>query len=298
MLSGTADWGAETHESCSFGDRPTLVIDTGHPAAPEVQIWQCKVCGHGVTRPPMPDVAPLYEGRASEDFLSRDTVPVRILKMIAVKELARSLLGHASGAVKKVADFGAGNGMLANAFATQADRSVEVYAFDFFDDAPPHLAGAHYRSFAQSKALQGEIDLLTCFHVLEHSDDPGSILSGLKSYLRPGGTLVVEVPNVDCVWTPWFGKYSGNWYVPYHRVHFSRTSLRNLFEHHGLEILAEQDVCGPTFAVSLASLLGVKPNSALFALALLLRPVQWMAEKITRRPSALRIIARTPNLPA
>ena len=296
MLSATVDWGlAGAHESCSFGERPTLVIDTGHPAAPQVQIWQCQVCGHGVTRPPMPDVAPLYEGRASEDFLSRDTAPVRILKMIAFKRLARSLLGHASGAVKKAADFGAGGGMLANALAKEAGSSAEVYAFDFFDDPPAHLAEVHYRSFAASEPVRGEIDLLTCFHVLEHSDDPGSILSDLKSYLRPGGTLVVEVPNVDCVWTPWFGKHSGNWYVPYHRVHFSRTSLRRLFEHHGLEILAEQDVCGPTFAVSLASLLGVKPNSALFGLALLLRPIQWIAEKITNRPSALRIIARVPR---
>ena len=283
------------HDACAFGQHPRIVLDTGHPIAPRVEIWQCSVCGHGVTRPPMADVAPLYENRASEDFLARDKGVVSALKKFAFGRLAKSLLAQASSPLGNVADFGTGNGMLPIAFAGAAAPGTTVYALDFFDEPPPGLGSVQYRSFAKSGKLHGKVDLLTCFHVLEHSDDSDAMLDQLLAYLRPGGTLVVEVPNVDCVWTPWFGKACANWYAPYHRVHFSRRSLSELFTRHGLEIVGQQDICGPTFALSLAGALGVKPNSGLFLLALALRPFQWLAEKVTRRPSALRIIARTTN---
>lgn len=280
------------HHECDFGDGPMLEIETGHPIVPNVEIWQCSACGHGVTRPAMDDVSQLYANRASEDYLARDGRLVRALKMLVFRRLAKFLLAFAPKSVRNVADYGTGSGMLASALAREAPPKITVYAFDFFDDPPGQMPGVQYRSFGRSKQWVGQIDMLTCFHVLEHSEDSDVMLAELRSYLRPGGTLVVEVPNIDCVWTPWFGKSCGNWYVPYHRVHFSRQSLRRLIESHELEIVAEQDVCGPTFATSLATLLGVKPNSMFLFAALMLRPIQWAVEKTTHRPSALRIVAR------
>jgi len=278
---------------CDFGERPRLALDTGHPVMPHVEIWQCSSCGHGVTRPPMKDVSPLYANRASEDYLSRDGALVRKLKSFVSKRLAKSLLGHVSEPVRTVVDYGTGNGMLAKALAETAP-DARVFALDFFNEPPGPLERVEYRSFSQSDDLRGEADLLTCFHVLEHSDNPDEMLTKLRTFLRPGATLAIEVPNVDCVWTPWFGKFCANWYAPFHRVHFSRRSLRSLIERNGLEIVSEQNICGPTFALSLAALLRIKPNSGLFFLALSLRPLQWFAEQLSGEPSALRIIARDP----
>lgn len=44
---------------------------------------------------------------------------------------------------------------------------------------------------------QAGYDLITIWHVLEHTDDPGAVLRQLQRALRPGGLLVVEVPNVE-----------------------------------------------------------------------------------------------------
>jgi 2-polyprenyl-3-methyl-5-hydroxy-6-metoxy-1,4-benzoquinol methylase len=44
---------------------------------------------------------------------------------------------------------------------------------------------------------EGGFDLITSWHVLEHTEDPGAVLRQLRNALRPGGTLVVEVPNVE-----------------------------------------------------------------------------------------------------
>ena len=41
------------------------------------------------------------------------------------------------------------------------------------------------------------LDLVVMFHVLEHIVDPISFLKKIKKLLKPGGKLVVEVPNCD-----------------------------------------------------------------------------------------------------
>lgn len=43
----------------------------------------------------------------------------------------------------------------------------------------------------------GGFDLITVWHVLEHTEDPGAVLLQLRGALRPGGWIVVEVPNVE-----------------------------------------------------------------------------------------------------
>lgn len=45
--------------------------------------------------------------------------------------------------------------------------------------------------------LKGSIDVITLFHVLEHLENPIEILRHLKSFLSPGGKIIIEVPNAD-----------------------------------------------------------------------------------------------------
>jgi 2-polyprenyl-3-methyl-5-hydroxy-6-metoxy-1,4-benzoquinol methylase len=40
-------------------------------------------------------------------------------------------------------------------------------------------------------------DVVTIWHVLEHTEDPGAVLALLRTWLKPDGVLVVEVPNVE-----------------------------------------------------------------------------------------------------
>lgn len=41
----------------------------------------------------------------------------------------------------------------------------------------------------------GAFDVVTCFHTLEHVEDPSGFLGQLCRFLRPGGLLVLGVPN-------------------------------------------------------------------------------------------------------
>lgn len=56
------------------------------------------------------------------------------------------------------------------------------------------------RGMLDEVALEpGHWDLVTVWHVLEHMEDPAAVLRKLRAALRPGGRLVVEVPNVEAV---------------------------------------------------------------------------------------------------
>jgi len=54
------------------------------------------------------------------------------------------------------------------------------------------------RGFIGDVDLEGErFDLVTIWHVLEHTEDPCRVLQQLGRALRPHGALVMEVPNVE-----------------------------------------------------------------------------------------------------
>lgn len=280
-------------QRCTFAAAPVITLPGLHPDGRDVSVYRCEHCGLGVTRPALPDVAPLYANRESQDFQADDAPLAAWIKARVFDRMTRGILRRIGERPGRVVDFACGNGAVTRAFA-KALPGADVVGLDFFDTAPADLAPARYASF-DAHAGAPPADLLLCFHALEHDDDPRAFLARLVALVRPGGTLLIEVPNVDCVWTPWFGAACHNWYLPYHRLHFSRAALRALVEGAGLTIVAEKDVCSATIAHSLARRLGMNYNVFFFLAGAAFRPVQWLAEKLTRRPSALRIIVRKPR---
>lgn len=79
-------------------------------------------------------------------------------------------------------------------------------------------------------------DLIILWHVLEHIPDPQSTLHAVARLLRPGGVLLVAVPNVGSPEARW-GR--DGWFhldVPRHLVHFDGPTLRNLLKRAGLSL--------------------------------------------------------------
>jgi 2-polyprenyl-3-methyl-5-hydroxy-6-metoxy-1,4-benzoquinol methylase len=73
-----------------------------------------------------------------------------------------------------------------------------------------------------------EVDVVILWHVLEHVPEPSSLLGEIARVLRPGGTLLVAVPN--------FGSFEARltkwrWFhldVPRHLNHSTRMSLEKM----------------------------------------------------------------------
>ena len=258
------------------------------------EVWRCQNCGHGITRPPLADVAFLYDNRASQDFQPLATGPARTIKSLAFAQQAKTLLRQLPKRPSTVLDFGCGSGLFTRVLGDVLGGSGAVTGSDFHSDAPVDLADRRYLPMADIQSHAGTFDLVMAMHVLEHDDDALGLLARIIALARPGGIVVLEVPNIDCIWAGPLGAAWDAWYLPYHRSHFSRTSFVHLAKAGGLEVLAMHNICLPSMGRSLANLCG-RANSLPFLLAgVILHPLQWAAERLSGRPSALRLIARKP----
>lgn len=79
-------------------------------------------------------------------------------------------------------------------------------------------------------------DLVNIGAVLEHVHDPHLLVQAAKRILKPGGHLVISVPNIES-WG--FTHFRSQWWpleLPRHLLHFSETTLLRLAAEHGLEV--------------------------------------------------------------
>jgi 2-polyprenyl-3-methyl-5-hydroxy-6-metoxy-1,4-benzoquinol methylase len=84
--------------------------------------------------------------------------------------------------------------------------------------------------FVQEAAFPPEsFDVVTIWHVLEHTEDPGHVLELLRSWLKVDGMLVVEVPNVEATC-----QAPRSTFHEAHLYNFNVVSLRRLAKKHGL----------------------------------------------------------------
>ncbi len=97
----------------------------------------------------------------------------------------------------------------------------------------PEIEWMEGRAMPQS-IVDGSLDVVTMFHVLEHLPEPSSTLAEIERKLRPGGLLVLEVPN----WGSHVRRLRGlrwEFVLDHHLNHFTAASLKRLVEACGFE---------------------------------------------------------------
>jgi len=95
----------------------------------------------------------------------------------------------------------------------------------------------------------GQYDVVSLFNVLEHLWDAAYSLKRINRLLRPGGLLVVEIPNFDSSARLRFGKYWFLYHLPRHLSHFTRESLAGLMRECGFEEVVHLKQFRPTVNV-------------------------------------------------
>jgi SAM-dependent methyltransferase len=79
-------------------------------------------------------------------------------------------------------------------------------------------------------------DLVIMTHVLEHCRSPAVALANAVGLLKPGGRLLLEVPNKDCFHFRTFGGGSECYDAPRHLFFFGKIGLRNLLKTSNMQI--------------------------------------------------------------
>lgn len=105
--------------------------------------------------------------------------------------------------------------------------------------------GGHFRTYAQQQlGLANEVsderfetidtltpapDLVVLFHVFEHLEDPAGCLRWIAKQLAPGGSLVIEVPDMMGDW----GAIGLGQFHTAHRTYFTPATLGNMLAANG-----------------------------------------------------------------
>lgn len=96
-------------------------------------------------------------------------------------------------------------------------------------------------------------DVITMWHVLEHVDDLHFQTSEIVRLLKPGGRLVIALPNFQSFDCQYYKEKWAAWDVPRHLNHFAPNMLCDLFVSLGFEIIDNQKLRWDAYYISYMS---------------------------------------------
>jgi 2-polyprenyl-3-methyl-5-hydroxy-6-metoxy-1,4-benzoquinol methylase len=137
-----------------------------------------------------------------------------------------------------VLDVGCAVGTFLERLRERYDSSV--VGLDFKDlSAHPSLRGVEFHRglFYEALLASERFDLVTMWHFLEHDYDPMRSLRTARRVLKPGGTLVIEVPRLDSRTFGWFGDRWPGLQAPQHTVLLDKSHLLQMVRTAGLEVV-------------------------------------------------------------
>jgi 2-polyprenyl-3-methyl-5-hydroxy-6-metoxy-1,4-benzoquinol methylase len=114
-------------------------------------------------------------------------------------EYAQSLedLAIKKRGVKSVLDFGCADGIFLEFCKKHFNADTKLYGTDLSEDmlGEARKNGWNVFPLAEVGTLKMKFDLITLWDVIEHVEDPGTVLSALKKLLAPKGRIVIETPR-------------------------------------------------------------------------------------------------------
>ena len=90
-----------------------------------------------------------------------------------------------------------------------------------------------------AEELAGTYDVVSMCHYLEHTREPREELAAAWEVLRPGGHLLIELPDPDCALGRLLGQYWGPWFQPQHQHFLSRSNLGRALAEIGFTVVEE-----------------------------------------------------------
>lgn len=235
------------------------------------EIWHCAHCTGRFTQR-VPDESHIGDYYKSAEYISHTETREGIVNRLyhsARKITLRSKQNWVKSAAKlkegSLLDIGAGTGAFAH-FMQQTGWKVTGLEPD--EGARANADTLYKIQMQPSEALftlpEHQFDVVTMWHVLEHVHNLHGYLEQIKRVLKPGGALLIAVPNYTSKDAAHYQEYWAAYDVPRHLYHFSPASMHTLLQSHGISVVKKHPMVFDAFYVSLLSQKYKKGGSGLF----------------------------------
>lgn len=201
---------------------------------------RCEGCTLGITSP-RPDAENLGRYYQSEEYISHSGKSSGLMGPL-YKTARKFALGWKARIIESQSkrgtalDFGCGTGEFLETLKTKGWKIEGVEPSGLAREKAESLTSQKlYNSLTELSTKQ--FDVITAWHVLEHVPELASVIQQLAHLLKKDGTIFIAVPNYQSPDAEKYGNYWAGYDVPRHLWHFSQTSMKQLLESRGLNII-------------------------------------------------------------
>lgn len=216
-------------DMCGSSDAALYSTPVDYITGELFSVLRCRQCGliYVHPQPPLASLGRYYpEGHQQADPASYERMDAK-----ARANFITHLLPTNAG---RALDVGCGKGLLLQRLH---EHGWQVFGTELSAVSSQYARSAGltvYTAAVEDAPFEaGSFDLVTLFHVLEHLPHPKASLATLFALLRPGGRLIVEVPNIASWYARFFGDDWFHYDVPRHLFHFNPDTLRRIIAEAG-----------------------------------------------------------------
>nr|WP_294994334.1 class I SAM-dependent methyltransferase [uncultured Sediminibacterium sp.] len=224
------------------------------------EIWHCDTCTNRFTQS-VPDIHHIGAYYQSAAYISHsDTAKGLINKLYhwvrgytlgRKKRLIQKVSGLNHGALL---DIGAGTGAFVTTMLQAGWTVTGLEPDSIARENAKQKHGIELRSADDIYSLpQSSFNVITLWHVLEHVHDLHGYFRQFVALLKPGGKLVIAVPNYTSKDASAYGAQWAAWDVPRHLYHFSPKGMEQLAKQHGFNLESIHPMWFDAFYVSMLS---------------------------------------------
>lgn len=222
---------------------------------------RCQECGAlSIADVPRDRLAEIYPDTYYSFNEGRLSLAERVKQWLD-RRMFKNLFGNLKGESLSALDVGGGTGWLL-AQAREVEPRLKHTAVVDIDaqarDYAEKLGHAFHLSRIETFESNRKYDLILLLNLIEHVDDPVSVLAKMRDLLAPGGRILAKTPNHDSLDARIFRHHSwGGYHCPRHWVIFTPESFARAVQSAGLKLERIELTQGaPFWAVSVLDWLG------------------------------------------